>query len=124
MVAGGCASDDRVHMKRNPFQDFHRGAEAAGYPALLLVTVVCLAIMVASITLLAVTQAAWALALAVLNLVLAVAILSGGIGAAFSDSGRSPRGDEASRPASAEHQATVPLPRRHREHRGPGRRAA
>ena len=74
-----------VDMPRNPFLDFHRTAEAAGYPALLIVTIVCLALVVLPVALLGLTEAGWVLALALLSLVAAVAILAGAIDAAMSD---------------------------------------
>jgi hypothetical protein len=74
-------------MQGNPFLNFHRSAEAAGYPALLIVSAVCLALVVVPIALLALTQATWVLAFALLSLVAAVAILAGEIDAAFSDYG-------------------------------------
>jgi hypothetical protein len=73
-----------VAMSRNPFLDFHRTAEAAGYPALLIVTIVCLALVVLPVALLGLTEAGWVLALALLSLVAAVAILAGAIDAAMS----------------------------------------
>ena len=71
-------------MRRNPFLDFHRAAEAAGYPALLIVSVVSLALVVTPVALLGLTQAGWVLALALLSLIAAVAILAGAIDAAMS----------------------------------------
>jgi hypothetical protein len=72
-------------MRRNPFLSFHRSAEAAGYPALFIVSMVSLALVVAPVALLGVTQAGWALALALLGLIVAVAVLAGAIGAALAD---------------------------------------
>ncbi len=74
-----------VDMPRNPFLDFHRAAEAAGYPALLIVTTVCLALVVLPVALLGLIEAGWVLALALLSLVAAVAILAGAVDAALSD---------------------------------------
>ena len=74
-----------VDMPRNPFLDFHRAAEAAGYPALLIVTIVCLALVVLPVALLGLIEAGWVLALALLSLVVAVAILAGAVDAALSD---------------------------------------
>jgi hypothetical protein len=74
-----------VSMRRNPFLDFHRAAEAAGYPALLIISTVCLALVVAPVMLLGLTQAGWVLALALLSLTAAVATLAGAIDAAMSD---------------------------------------
>jgi hypothetical protein len=72
-------------MRGNPFLSFHRAAEAAGCPVLLLVSAFCLALVVAPVALLGVTEAGWALALAVLSLVVALAVLAGAVDAALSD---------------------------------------
>src|SRR5919109_71952 len=45
-------------MRRNPFLDFQRAAEARGYPGLLIVSMLCLVLVVASVALLALTPAA------------------------------------------------------------------
>ena len=74
-----------VDMPRNPFLDFHRAAEAAGYPALLIVSAACLGLVVAAVGLLGLTETGFVLALALLSLVAAVAILAGAIDAAMSD---------------------------------------
>ena len=84
---------DRISTRRdptlrdNPFLDFHRRAEAAGYPALLIVSVVSLALVVTPVLLLGLTRAVWVLALALLNLLLAMALLAGAVLAAMSDYG-------------------------------------
>ena len=70
-------------MHRNPLVNFHRSAEAAGYPALLIVAMVSLGLVVAPVALLGVTRAVWVLGLALLSIVLALAILAGAIEAAF-----------------------------------------
>jgi hypothetical protein len=72
-------------MWRKPFLDFQVRAERAGYPALLLVSLFCLAIVVIPFLLLALIEATWMLVVALLSLVLAVAILGGGIEAALDD---------------------------------------
>jgi hypothetical protein len=72
-------------QQRNPFLDFHRAAEAAGYPALLVVSLVSLALVVFSIALLAIVQATWTFAIAILSLVAAIGIVAGAVLAAFSD---------------------------------------
>jgi hypothetical protein len=74
-------------MRRNPFLDFQLTAERAGYPALLIVSLLCLALVVVPVALLALTKAVWVLVLAVLSMGGAVAILSAGIGASFADGG-------------------------------------
>jgi hypothetical protein len=73
-------------MSGNPFNHFQRAAEAAGYPALLLVTMASLAIMVDAVVLLAVMQSGWAFAVSMLSLIAALALLWGGINASFSES--------------------------------------
>jgi hypothetical protein len=72
-------------MRGNLLLNFHRAAEAAGYPALLIVSAVCLGLVVAPVALLGLTEAVWVLALALLSLIAAVAILAGAIDAAMSD---------------------------------------
>jgi hypothetical protein len=72
-------------MRRNPFLDFQLTAERAGYPALLIVSLLCLALVVVPVALLALTEAVWVLVLALLSVVGAVAILAAGIAAVFAD---------------------------------------
>jgi hypothetical protein len=72
-------------MRANPFLSFHRAAENAGYPALLIVSMVSLAVVVAPVALLGATRAGWALALALMGMIVAVAVLAGAIGAALAD---------------------------------------
>ena len=74
-------------MRRNPFLDFQLTAERAGFPALLIVSAVCLALVVVPVALLALTHAPWVLALALLSLAGAIAGLTAGISAAFADRG-------------------------------------
>jgi hypothetical protein len=74
-------------MRRNPFLDFQLTAERAGYPALLFVSLLCLALVIVPVALLALIQAVWVLALAMLSLSGAVVILAAGIGASFADGG-------------------------------------
>jgi hypothetical protein len=102
-------------MRGNPFLNFHRTAEAAGYPALLIVSVVCLALVVTPVLLLGLTDAGWVLALALLNLIVAIAVLAGAVLAALSDVDERAAGP-ASRGvgASDERDPIVPMPRRHR----------
>ena len=45
-------------MRRDPFLDFHRTAESAGYPAMLIVSMVALAVVVAPLVLLALRRGA------------------------------------------------------------------
>ena len=100
-------------MRPNPFIRFNRAAEAAGYPALLFEAVLALAIMVAAVVLLALIEAAWALAWAMLSLVVAIAIISAAMMAAFSDEDEEPTAERgAARSTSQEPEAVVPLPQR------------
>jgi hypothetical protein len=98
-------------MRPNPFIRFNRAAEAAGYPALLVESVLALAIMVAAVALLALMEVAWALAWAMLGLVVAIAIISAAMLAALSDEDEEPaREHVAELAASPEPGAVVPLP--------------
>jgi hypothetical protein len=99
-------------MRRNPFLDFQLTAERAGFPALLIVSAVCLALVVVPVALLALIQAPWVLALALLSLVGAIAGLTAGISAAFADRGE-PDLDKALA-APDERQEVVPLRRSER----------
>lgn len=74
-----------VDMPRNRFIDFHRTAERAGYPALLIVSMVCLALVVLPVALLGLTTAVWVLAVALLSLIAAVVILAAAMDAAMAD---------------------------------------
>jgi hypothetical protein len=87
-------------MRGNPILNSLRTAEAAGYPALLIVSAVCLGLVVGPVALLGLTDAGWVLGLALLYLIVAVVVLSVAVGAALSE------GDEADaegqRPSSAD----------------------
>ncbi len=72
-------------MQSDPFLDFHRTAEAAGYPAMLIVSVFALALVVAPVALLALTQAVWVLVIAVVSIFAALSLLAGAFGAALAD---------------------------------------
>ena len=72
-------------MKSDPFLDFHRTAEAAGYPAMLIASIFALALVVAPVALLALTQAVWVLVIAVLSIFAALGVLAGAFGAALAD---------------------------------------
>jgi hypothetical protein len=78
-------------MRRDHFLDFHRAAESAGYPAMLIVSVVSLGAVVAPLVLLALTGAGWLLGVALLGLIAAVALLAGEFNAAVSDGDEPPR---------------------------------
>jgi hypothetical protein len=95
-------------MRRNPFLDFQLTAERAGYPALLIVSLLCLALVVVPVALLALTQAVWVLVLAILSLSGAVAILAAGIGAAFADRGEADL--EPPRATPEEHSPVAHIP--------------
>ena len=99
-------------MRRNPFLDFQLTAERAGFPALLIVSAVCLALVVVPVALLALTQAPWVLALALLSLVGAIAGLTAGIRAAFADGGEPDLKPPKAVVAPDERQEVVPLRRR------------
>jgi hypothetical protein len=100
-------------MRGNPLLNFHRAAEAAGYPALLIVSLVCLGLVVAPVALLGLTGAGWVFALALLSLIAAVAILAGAIDAAMSDYDPPAVGPtEAGAAAHSEREPVTPLSRR------------
>jgi hypothetical protein len=73
-------------MQSDPFLDFHQTAERAGYPALLIVSMVALGLVVAPVLLLALTRAVWVLVIAVFGIFVALALLAGEVDAAFADS--------------------------------------
>jgi hypothetical protein len=72
-------------MRSNPFLDFHRTAEAAGYPAMLITSIAALAVVVLPVILLALTRGVWALVLAVLSTFAALGLLAGAFEAAVAD---------------------------------------
>ncbi len=78
-------------MRSDPFLDFHQTAERAGYPALLIVSLVALGLVVAPVALLALTGAIWVLVIAVLNIFVALALLAAALGAALADGDEPPR---------------------------------
>jgi cytochrome bd-type quinol oxidase subunit 2 len=84
--APGCPSASmETAMQSDPFIDFHRTAEAAGYPAMLVVSLVALAVVVLPVMLLALTRGVWALVLAVLSIFVALGLLAGAFEAAVAD---------------------------------------
>jgi hypothetical protein len=98
-------------MRDNPFLNFHRRAEAAGYPALLVVSVVCLSLVVVPVALLGLTRADWVLALALLSLIGAIGVLAGAVDAAMSDYGEPDAGlPSKGAAANDECDPIVPLP--------------
>ena len=72
-------------MRGNPILNSLRTAEAAGYPALLIVSAVCLGLVVGPVALLGLTDAGWVLGLALLYLIVAIVVLSVAVGAALSE---------------------------------------
>ena len=101
-------------MRGNPFLNFHRAAEAAGYPALLIVSAVCLGLVVAPVALLGLTGADWVLGLALLSLAAAVAILAAAIDAAMSDYGE-PAAGRTGESVAAPHEREPVAPLRQRQ---------
>jgi len=78
-------------MRSDPFLDFHRTAEAAGYPAMLVVSMVALAVVLLPVMLLALTRGVWALVLAALSIFAALGLLAGAFEAAVADADTRPR---------------------------------
>jgi hypothetical protein len=72
-------------MRGNPILNSLRTAEATGYPALLIVSAVCLGLVVGPVALLGLTDAGWVLGLALLYLIVAIVVLSVAVGAALSE---------------------------------------
>jgi hypothetical protein len=101
-------------MRGNPLLNFHRAAEAAGYPALLIVSALCLGLVVTPVALLGLTEAGWVLALALLSLIAALAILAGAIDAAMSDYDE-PAAGRTSVGAAARHEREPVAPLRRRQ---------
>jgi hypothetical protein len=117
IVGRACVSDPDptgqvLTMRRNPFLDFQLAAERAGYPALLIVSLLCVALVVVPVALLALTKAPWVLVLALLSLVGAVAILTAGIAAAFADRGERDSERPQAVPGPEERPQVTPLGRR------------
>jgi hypothetical protein len=77
-------------MQSDPFLDFHRTAESAGYPAMLIVSVFALGLVVAPVALLALTKAVWVLVIALLSIFAALGLLAGAFGAALADGDEPP----------------------------------
>jgi hypothetical protein len=72
-------------MQSDPFLDFHQTAERAGFPAMLIVSMVALGLVVAPVLLLALTRSVWMLVIAVLSIFAALALLAGEVDASFAD---------------------------------------
>ena len=90
-MGGSQAEGEHRSMRSDPFLDFHQTAERAGYPALLIVSMIALGLVVAPVALLALTGAIWVLVIAVLNIFAALALLAAELGAAFADGDEPPR---------------------------------
>ena len=105
-------------MRGNPILNSLRTAEAAGYPALLIVSAVCLGLVVGPVALLGLTDAGWVLGLALLYLVVAVVVLSVAVGAALSE-GDEPDA-EGQAPGSREPDERDPIERPPSASRQPG----
>jgi hypothetical protein len=102
---------ERPPMQSDPFLDFHRIAERAGYPAMLIVSMFALGLVVAPVALLALTRGVWALIIAVVSIFVALALLAGAFGAAVADSDGADPQPAASGPE--EREGVKPLPQRH-----------
>jgi len=96
-------------MRVNPLLRFHHSAEAAGYPALLIVSMFSLGVVVAPIALLALTRAAWALVLALLGLIAAVILLAWEVDAALADYEQPAHGRAAGDAVADRSQPILPL---------------
>jgi hypothetical protein len=125
MDADRIPDSEALAMRGNPLLNFHRTAEAAGYPALLIVSAFCLGLVVAPVVLLGLTEAGWVLALALLSLIAAVAILGGAIDAAMSDYDEpAARRTGVSAAASGEREPVTLLSRRRPSRQGEQERKA
>ena len=87
-------------MRPNPFLRFHRAAEAADYPALLIVSLMALAVVLSGFLLLAMVGGMAAFAFAMLTLVAGIALEAGGILAALADDEDPPTRPPGDPPAS------------------------
>jgi hypothetical protein len=98
-------------MRSHPFLDIHQTAERAGYPALLIASMIALGLVVAPVALLALTRATWVLVIAVLSIFAAVALLAGELDAALADGAQPPTGRTTS-DTPTEREQVACLPRR------------
>jgi hypothetical protein len=80
----------KATVQSDPFLNFHRTAEASGYPAMLIVSVFALALVVAPVMLLALTRAVWVLVIAVLSIFAALGLLAGAFRGALADGDEPP----------------------------------
>jgi hypothetical protein len=124
-MGGAASTREPEAMRGNPFATFHRAAEAAGYPALLIVAMVSLGLVVAPVALLGLTRAVWVLALAMLSLALAVAILAAEIEAALGDADAPTSQEDVPTTANVSRDSTALAAEREPEpqHDAPRRRA-
>jgi hypothetical protein len=98
-------------MRRNPFLSFQLTAERAGFPALLIVSAACLALVVVPVALLGLMPAGWSLALALLSLIAAIATLAGATAVALSDYDEpAPRRTDVDLPAVHPYDGVAPVP--------------
>ena len=72
-------------LRPNPFLRFHRAAEAAAFPALLIVSLTALLVVLSGLLLLATVGGTAAFAVAMLTFGAGVALEAGGVLAALSD---------------------------------------
>jgi hypothetical protein len=102
-----------IHTMRsnNPLVLSHRAAEAAGYPALLLLTLLCLTLTVVAIALVGMIETVWALVWAVLTMLAAAVILTVGTYVTLDDDEEPVAEGTIARSWSSEPEAVVPLPR-------------
>jgi hypothetical protein len=81
----------------------------------LIVSLLCLALVLVPVALLALIEAVWVLLVALLSLIAAVAILTLGIAAAFADAGELDSKHPQTVPAPDQRQQVTPLGRREAE---------
>ena len=90
-------------MRGNPILNSLRTAEAAAYPALLIVSAICLGLVVGPVALLGLTDAGWVLGLALVYLAVAVVVLSVAVGAALSEGDEPDERDAIASPGAPSH---------------------
>jgi hypothetical protein len=95
----------------NPLVLSHRAAEAAGWPALLILTLVCLGVTVAAIALIGLIETVWALVWAALTMLAAAGTLVVGTYVTMADDDESVAEETIARSSSPEPEAAVPLRR-------------
>jgi hypothetical protein len=95
----------------NPLVLSHRRAEAAGYPALLLLTLLCLSLAVVAIALIGVIETVWALVWAVLTMLAAAGVLTVGTYVTLDDDEVPVAEGTIARSSASDPEAAVPLRR-------------